>query len=268
VVETDDAMLMERIRGGDREALDTLLNRNADRIFGFGMRICRNREDAEEVLQETMLAVAKSAETWRGDAAFSTWLYTIARNACARRRRRRVGEPQQMESIDEPSASADLSQMHSDLCVPEEELERSRMRDALTSAIDALPSDMREIVILRDVEGLRAREVADTLQISVPAVKSRLHRARARLRTSLRPLAPREDECPDVIQALSESIEGDLDRQACASLEQHVAACDQCRGRCDALREVLTLCADSPTAHVPEPVRRATVLAMREALER
>ncbi len=248
------------MRGQDANALEVLLRRHQDRIFRFGMRMCRDREDAREVLQETMLAVARSAERFRGDASFASWLFTIARNACAKHRRRAAGEPEVFEAIDGATVPSSGS--------PEREVEQRRLQRALEHAIAELEPKAREVLLLRDVEGLSAKEVAMATGLSVAAVKSRLHRARIEVRASLEPHAqPPVRGCPDVLQALSEHTEGDLDPSACKSLEEHVASCPRCAASCDALREVLAACAALPAAPVPDAIAADIRTAIRAALK-
>jgi RNA polymerase sigma-70 factor, ECF subfamily len=241
--EADDAILLQAVRDGDPDALETLLRRHQDRIFRFGMRMCRDEEDAREVVQETMLAVARTAERFRGDATFASWLFSIARNACAKNRRRRAGEPESIEPLD---PSAPLPSLED---APERAVERLRLEKAVDEAIALLPPKYREIVLMRDVEGLTAKEVSAATGLSVPGVKSRLHRARAELRRLLsarfgpEPEAPQPETCPDVVTAWSEHAEGDLDPDACAELERHLADCPRCAARCDALRSISSGCA-------------------------
>jgi RNA polymerase sigma-70 factor (ECF subfamily) len=126
---------------------------------------------------------------------------------------------------------------------------------ALSAALGSLPDEQREVVLLRDVEGLTAPEAAAALGISVEALKSRLHRARAALREALRPVlesaAPRASaECPDVAALWSNKLEGDLDQQDCAAMERHLAACPSCNAACSALKEALFAC-----QHVAEDAR-------------
>ena len=253
------------MRAGDLDALEVLLRRHQDRIFRFGMRMCRDREDAREVVQETMLAVARSAERFRGDASFASWLFTIARNACAKQRRKSAGEPASLETLDAVPPMATSG--------PEQDLDRRRIEHALEEAIAALEPNHREVLLLRDVEGLSAKEVADATGLSVAAVKSRLHRARLDLRARLQPqladepAVARPDACPDVLRAFSEHTEGDLDASACRTLEEHVASCPGCAARCDALREVLATCATQPPGPVPPAIAASVRSVIRAALE-
>jgi RNA polymerase sigma-70 factor (ECF subfamily) len=264
MTEPSDAELLAAIRTGDRDALETLLRRHADRIYRFGIRMCRHPDDAQDVLQETMLAVARSAAQFRGDASFAGWLFSIVRNTCARKRRKRKHEPEAVESIDAPLPSAAAE--------PDEDLERRRLGHALEVAIGELQPMYREVLMLRDVEGLSAKETAAALQLSVAAVKTRLHRARVDLRERLAPQfapEPAVDDaagCPDVLASLSTHLEGDLDPAQCRTLERHIAACPRCAARCDTLRSTLALCAASPGPSVPPDVESSVRASVRAAL--
>ena len=118
----------------------------------------------------------------------------------------------------------------------------------LETALASLEPDEREVVLLRDVEGLSTREAADVLGLSVAALKSRLHRARAALRERVRALADNKPEtttpsCPDILQEFSKKLEGDLAAGACSRLEAHVAKCPACASRCKSIQQVLGACA-------------------------
>ncbi len=175
-----DLELLGAAQGGDREALEQLLERHQARIYRFGMTMCRDPEDAEDILQETLLAMARGVRDFRGAASISTWLYTVARSFCIKKRRRSKFAPEE-RSLDtdthsEVMALADTGRS------PDELLIGKQTERALELAIDALEPAYREVLILRDVEGLTAPEVADVLGITPQAVKSRLHRARSAVR--------------------------------------------------------------------------------------
>src|SRR5512132_2045311 len=99
-MEPSDAALLDRARAGDRDALDTLLDRHQRRVYRFGLKMCRDPEDAKDVLQETLLAVARGVKDFRGASSVSTWLYTIARSFCIKKRRRSKFAPSEEASLD------------------------------------------------------------------------------------------------------------------------------------------------------------------------
>lgn len=261
-----DEALLAAARDGERAAIEALLERYQDRVFGFGLRMCGDAADAKDVLQETLLAAAQTVRGFRGGSSVSTWLYTIARSFCIKKRRRSKFAPVTeislgREGLDVAAASPG----------PEEAAERGELKRTLAAALSELDPDSREVVILRDIEGLTAAEVADVTGSSVDAVKSRLHRARAGLRERLvvalgDSSAPATPGCPDVLTAFSHQLEGDLEPTLCAQLQQHVEACATCRAKCDSLKASLAVCANATPGSVPEDVKRAVRAALRSAL--
>ncbi len=169
-----DEELLQAARAGDDAALEALLTRHERQIFRFGLRMCGNEEDARDVLQETLLAAFKGMHQFRGDAQLSTWLYQVARSFCTKARRRGAGEPSRHESIE----GADAREVSVPASGPDDRAHAREMARVLQEALLALPESQREVVLLRDVEGLSAEEAARVVGIEVPALKSRLHRAR------------------------------------------------------------------------------------------
>jgi len=266
--ERTEAELLDAVRSGSREALEALLVRHEARLYRFARRLCRHREDAEDVLQESLLAAARGLSGFRGASSIGTWLYTIARSFCIKKRRRSVFAPAEV-SLD-TQASLAARGLADPARRPDEALEASRLEAALQGAIAALDRPYREVLLLRDVEGLSAAEVAEVTGLSVPAVKTRLHRARARLREALAPLmAPRGEtaasasarSCPDVVRQFSRHLEGDISARTCASMQSHLASCPRCQAACAGLEQVLRLCRTAPEPEVPaevqDKVRRA-----------
>ena len=262
---SDDALLAGA-RAGERPAIETLLERYQDRVFGFGLRMCGDSEDAKDVLQDTLLAASRTVGDFRGDSSVSTWLYTIARSFCIKKRRRSKFAPASEVSLEQ---SAPV--LPSSMPAPDELAARGEVKRALAVALEDLDPASREVLILRDMEGLTAPEVAAVTGVSVDAVKSRLHRARAtvraRLATALGDVAPpRAPGCPDVLTAFSRQLEGDLEPRLCAQLQEHVDGCAACRATCNSLKQTLAVCASEPPGPVPVAVREAVRTALRSAL--
>jgi RNA polymerase sigma-70 factor (ECF subfamily) len=271
VATVEDDALLQAARGGDGDALDALLRRYQPLLFRFGMKMCRNADDAGEILQETLFAAARSLPGFRGTSSLSTWLYTIARSFCIKRRRRGVLAPDVVSlETDAPGALAAADRAPD----PERTLAEQELAAALDAAIASLEPAYREVLVLRDVEGLAAAEVAGVTGLSVAAVKSRLHRARAAVRDRLAPLvgpaapapAPGSGACPDVVGMLSRHLEGDISRDACAEMERHVAGCPRCRSACELLRQTLRLCRSAPDLEVPGPLQESIRLGIRRVL--
>jgi RNA polymerase sigma-70 factor, ECF subfamily len=266
--ERNEAALVEAARSGDGEALESLLERHEARLYRFARRLCRHREDAEDVLQESLIAAARGLRSFRGASSVSTWLYTIARSFCIKKRRRSVFAPAELSLDTEASLAA--RRVPDPARRPDEALEASRLEAALERAIAALDRPYREVLLLRDVEGLSAAEVAGITGLSVPAVKTRLHRARGRLREALAPLmaprgaaARRAQACPDIVRLFSRHLEGDISARTCARMEEHLAGCARCQASCDSLKEVLRMCRTAPAPDVPAELQERVRLAVR-----
>lgn len=180
-----DRELVEKAKAGELRAFEELVNRYERKVYNIAYRITKNREEAEEVLQETFLSVYKSLKRFKGKSAFSTWLYRIAVNAALMRMRKKRVET---VSLDEPLISDNgdhLRREIPDWSTPEDEIEKKRLMQVISEAIDSLPDGYKTVVLLRDGEGLSNSEVAHILKTSVPSVKAKLHRARMHLRSRL-----------------------------------------------------------------------------------
>jgi len=180
-----DATLVERAQGGETAAFDVLAGRYAEKVHRLTYRVLRNEEDAEDALQEAFLSAYRNLGRFEGKSTFSTWLYRVAMNAALMRlRKRREG----MVSIEQPR-DREESQVTLQLADwgrgPIEETLNDELREALQAAVDSLPEDLAQVFLLREVEGMSNAEAADILELTVPAVKSRLHRARLALRDYL-----------------------------------------------------------------------------------
>jgi RNA polymerase sigma-70 factor (ECF subfamily) len=266
-----DQELVDAARAGDRRALESLLERHQAAVYRFGMKMCGESEDAKDVLQETLFAAARTLPEFRGASSLSTWLYTIARSFCLKKRRTSKFAPQRIESLEAQAEAA--KEIPDARRGPEEDAAGRQLKTVLDAAIAELEPMYREVLVLRDVEGLSAQEVAEVMGLSVEAVKSRLHRARVAVRERVAPLlappevaAPQEG-CQDVVMLLSRRLEGEIDGNACAELESHLEKCASCRGRCDSLRATLSLCRSAGAAPVPEDVLRSVRQSLRRFVE-
>lgn len=248
----DDHALIEAAQRGDRAALDLLLARYEQPIYRFGLRMCGDEESAREVLQETMLAAFRHLPGFRAEAKLSTWLYQIARSFCIKERRGARPTTTLDDELVDPSAT------------PDRRAHAHQIGEALVAAIAALPAEQREVLVLRDVEGLSAEEAARVVGVEVGALKSRLHRARMALRAQLVDVidARATEPCAELAQELSAYAGADIDQAACATIEAHLAHCPRCAGACDALRRSVSLCRSIPGDHVPAPVREAVRAAL------
>lgn len=261
-----EAKLVAAARRGDRKALNELVRAASEPALRFSRGFCRDPHEAEDLAQDVMATLLRTLHTFRGDSSLSTWTYTVARRACGRRKKR-MARQSPLETAPEG-----LLEQPAHEGEPHRTLERRQLGEALERAVAALPHAHREVIVLRDVEGLPAAEVAKILGIGERAVKSRLHRARLTLREMLSPFVkggdapPRGAQCPDTARMLSRYLEGELSPNVCARMEEHVSSCPACGGACTSLREVLGACRDYGQQKVPSEIRLAVRTAVKDLL--
>ncbi len=182
----DESVLVDAARNGDIAAFEQLVRRYDRNVFRIAQHITQNREDAEDVVQDAFLKAFQNLGQFQGQSKFYTWLVRIAVNEALMRLRRR--RPERMVSLDEdvkteedsmPREVADWSPN------PEQLYSQAELKDILSKTIQGLPPGFRAVFVLRDVEALSTEETAEALNLSIPAVKSRLLRARLQLRERL-----------------------------------------------------------------------------------
>jgi len=183
---TDETALVERTREGDAVAFAALVRRYEGKIFRLAQNITQNREDAEDVLQETFLKAYEHLDQFQGNSKFYTWIVRIAVNqALMKLRKRKADKTVSMdENIDtgEDTVAREIAAWDEN---PEQRYSREEVGEILTAAIDSLAAPYRAVFVLRDMEELSTEETAEALDLSIPAVKSRLLRARLQLRDKL-----------------------------------------------------------------------------------
>lgn len=180
-MQMDERALIDRAVKGDAQAFSELMAAHESRMYAVALRMCAHREDAQDCLQEAMLRVYRSISGFKGQSSFSTWVYRITMNTCLDELRR--GKRRKASSLDE-RIDAGWAPVD-DMDTPEHHAMRSEQRRALERAIQELPEDMRSAVVLRDIQGCSYDEIADVLDANVGTIKSRISRARAKLREIL-----------------------------------------------------------------------------------
>lgn len=168
---------------GDRKALSQLVKLYEQTVYNFSFKLCRNKEKAEHVMQETFVSMIKSLHQFSGKSKLSTWLYTVVTNHCLMLAR--SNKKYEYTSFDDEDVTIDEKSISDWKVTPHKVTENEELKKILDSAISKLGPDYRIVFLLRDVEGLSTEETAETMNLSIPAVKSRLHRARAFLRNEL-----------------------------------------------------------------------------------
>ena len=190
MVDVDDAALVERCRAGDVSAFEPLVEKYRQRVWRLAYNVLRDREEAWDVAQEAFIKAFQALPTFRGQSAFYTWLYRIVMNVAADRGRARGAQGRAFgtERVPEEDWERVLPDQNPGEDSPDTAAARQEDRAKIMTALDMLSEDHRRIIILGDLEGLSYREIAETLDIPMGTVMSRLHNARKRLRDALGPL--------------------------------------------------------------------------------
>ena len=179
----EEKELIEKAQNGDKKALAELVKNYEQTIYNFAFKICRDKNYAEQIMQDTFYSMVKSLHQFDYNSKLSTWLYRIVANHCLMMARKMRNRPfvsfDDEENLFEEKYAADWN------TIPYKFTENEELKNILDNAIQNLSPDYRLVFLLRDVEGLSTEETAKVTDLSIPAVKSRLHRARAFLRKEI-----------------------------------------------------------------------------------
>ena len=180
-MQRDDDRIVDAALGGDMRAFELLMEKHESKMYAVALRMCANREDAQDCLQDAMLRVYKALSSFKGQSSFSTWAYRITMNTCLDElRRKKIRQAASLDQMLEvgwsPVDEENSTERHAD----NQELKRN-----LSKAIQTLPEEMRAAVVLRDVQGFSYDEIASMLSTNVGTVKSRISRGREKLREIL-----------------------------------------------------------------------------------
>ena len=193
-MERTEALLIADLCEGDETALAPLVEKYKRMVYRLAMQITKNHADADDVMQETFIKVYRSIRTFRKDAAFETWLYRIAVNEALnfvkRRERQRASTLETVSEAEYEATARYRAQIASD---PHAHAEKAELRHHVTEAVNSLSLKHRTVVILHEFEGLTHAEIASVLNCSEGTVRSRLHYARKKLRTLLKPYVDASD---------------------------------------------------------------------------
>jgi RNA polymerase sigma factor (sigma-70 family) len=180
-----EAAIVRKVLGGDANAFETLVLEYEKNVYNIALRMTGNSEDAADMTQEAFIKAYNSLQSFRGDSKFSVWLYRIVSNVCLdflRSKNRRPTVSLSVEDDDGEDAQLDVADESQS---PELLLDRKLTRDSVRRGLDSLPPDYRQILLLREIQGLSYDEIAQALSLEVGTVKSRIFRARKRLCTFL-----------------------------------------------------------------------------------
>ena len=207
-----------------------LVQEEGGRLMGLALRVCGDRADAEDLVQETFLQAYRNLESFEGRSEFSTWLYTIASRICFRKRRRRAGQPERVESLETLLPSTEDTIPDLETLNPLEGVIREEIRDEVDRALAELPFQFRIPCLLKEIAGFSLAEIAEILGLKEATVKTRVHRARLILRKALSEKVPRKPAnsaahsrqiCLDLLEAKQSALDHRLpfpleDSELCA----------------------------------------------------
>lgn len=197
IVNDDDRRLIAECLGGRRESFGELVSRYQSRLYNAALRLADTPEDAADVVQDTFLNAFQSLRSFKGDAEFFTWLYRIAfNNAISLKRKKKPTLSLDAGSDGEQSREAREVADRSDYVKTGAALERTEEEALLHAALARLSSEHRDVLVMKDIDGLKYEEIAEVLRVPIGTIRSRLHRARLELRELLEPL---DDNDPPII---------------------------------------------------------------------
>jgi RNA polymerase sigma-70 factor, ECF subfamily len=255
---------VQLLRRGDDASLEQALTLLQNTVFSFSMRVCGQREDAEDTMQEVLLKSVPHLPKFDSPKALVVWLYKVAKNRCLMSRRRSKFAPQKDLSLEELMPDRkELEQLGDHASINSEAFAiRSEQAGRLREAIQKLPSPYRIVLVLRDMEGLTDDEVAEITGLRAGTVRVRLHRARLFVRKELmksqkRPSGrtasrsssvepPRPARCKAMFAELSEYLDERLDDSLCDELEKHLDGCQPCQAFVASLETTIEQCRKSP----------------------
>jgi RNA polymerase sigma-70 factor (ECF subfamily) len=266
---------MQLLRSEQPDSMERALALLQDSVFSFSMRVCQQREDAEDTMQEVLVKSLPYLKNFDSPKALVVWLYKVAKNRCLMSRRKSKFAPKQSLSLEElmPDRN-DLERLASTGPInPETLTMRSEEAQRLRDAVQQLPPDYRIILVLRDMEGLTDEEVAEITGLRRGTVRVRLHRARLFVRkkfvgsdkqrvphrktsqSSQSPARPRR--CKEMFAELSDYLDDQLDDSLCEDLEKHLGGCEPCQAFLTSLETTVVQLRKMPKESVDRKKRTA-----------
>jgi RNA polymerase sigma-70 factor, ECF subfamily len=260
---SDIEQAVDLLRQGDAQALEKALTLLQNTVFSFSMRVCGQRQDAEDTMQDVLLKSVPHLAKFDSPKALVVWLYKVAKNRCLMSRRRSKFAPPSDLSLEELMPDREeLEQFNASASINPEALAiRSQQAERLRTAIQKLPPPYRIVLVLRDMEGLTDEEVGEVTGLRPGTVRVRLHRARLFVRKQLMDIAKEKQKtkagieitskakparCKAMFAELSDYLDEQLDDSLCAELAKHLDGCGPCRKFLTSLEETIRACREMP----------------------
>ncbi len=274
------------LKQGNPGAIERALALLQNAVFSFGMRVCGQREDAEDTMQEVLIKAIPYLPKFDHPGALAKWLYKVAKNHCLMSRRRSKFAPQRDLSLEElmPSRKEMEQLQEKSGSNPEDSAMSGEQGRRLREAIRSLPPHYRIVLVLRDMEGFSDEEVGEITGLRPGTIRVRLHRARLFVRRELtrrkteadkaaRTKAsnpPRDGRCRKMFAGLSDYLDGELDDFSCEEIEAHLDGCEPCKEFLRSLESAIQTCrqspADCPDRHKAVAMRKQLLAAYSRAL--
>ncbi len=251
------------------KALPDLVEAQGDRLFSLGLRFCGNPDEAEDLVQETFLQAYRSWDQFDGRSTPATWLYVIASRVCQRFHRKKSGEPARMESLEEllPMGAGPMAVVPAGDGGPLDAVLRKESRKEVEEAIAGLPLEFRMPLVLKEIVGFTLAEIASILDMPEATVKTRLYRARLRLRKALEEALPQREVpapaysqqvCLDLLQAKQEA----LDRNVPFEFPPEIV-CERCSELFSTMDLAQDVCQDIARGRMPSALRAQLLASFR-----
>ena len=271
---TEIEKVVQLVQRGDPKSLEEALALLQNTVFSFSMKVCGQRQDAEDTMQEVLLKSVSNLPKFNSPKALLVWLYKVAKNHCLMSRRKSKFAPREALSLDQlmPDRHEMETLSGNSNVTPEASLMRRESASRLREAIQKLPPDYRLILVLRDMEELSDSDVAEITGLRPGTVRVRLHRARLFVRKELagdsrksphQPISkasagiassaqPRERRCKEIFADLSNYLDDELDESLCEELEKHMEGCKPCVAFLESLEKSIEQCRLAPD-DLPDP---------------
>lgn len=278
--------VVQLVQQGDTKSLEQALALLQNTVFSFSMKVCGQRQDAEDTMQEVLLRSVSTLPKFDSPKALMVWLYKVAKTRCLMSRRKSKFAPKEALSLEELMPDRqELASLagNGEPPTPETVLMRREKAKRLRDAVQQLPPEYRLILVLHDMEELSDEEIAEITGLRPGTIRVRLHRARLFIRKELgkeqnrrgphraakraieTPVHPRERSCKQLFAELSDYLDEELDDSLCTEMEKHMEGCEPCKAFLASLEETIRTCRTAPTE---SPDARLTAHLRREVLSK